>query len=226
MTGMRTVIAEDSVLLRDGLSRILSSVGFDVVAAVGDADALVTAMDGLGPELAVIDVRMPPSHTDEGLRAALVIRRQWPDVAVVMLSQYAEERYASELLGAGTRGVGYLLKDRVAEVGEFVETLGRVAAGGTVLDPEVIAQLLPRARADPLRRLTRRERDVLALMAEGHSNGAIARRLVVSESAVAKHINNIFAKLDLPPAEDVHRRVLAVLTFLRGAGGPLRFDDQ
>jgi DNA-binding NarL/FixJ family response regulator len=213
---VRAVIAEDSVLLRVGLVKVLESAGFEVVAEVGDADALLAAVEEHRPALAVVDVRMPPGHTDEGVRAALVIRRQWPDTAVVLLSQYVEERYAADLLSTHTSGVGYLLKQRVADVAEFVEALHRVAAGGTALDPEVVAQLLVRGRHDPLDRLTPRERDVLALMAEGRSNAGIAQALVVTDSAVAKHINSIFAKLDLPAADRDHRRVLAVLKYLGG----------
>lgn len=208
------MIAEDSVLLQAGLAKLLEAMGFEVAAAVGDADALLRAVERHRPDVAVIDVRMPPGHTDEGVRAALVIRRQWPDVGVLLLSQYVEERYATELLTTSTAGVGYLLKQRVANVEEFADSVNRVAAGGTALDPDVVSQLLLRRRSSPLDRLTRRERDVLALMAEGRSNSAIAEKLVVSHGAVAKHINNIFMKLNLPPAEDGHRRVLAVLQFL------------
>nr|WP_237419107.1 response regulator transcription factor [Kitasatospora sp. SID7827] len=188
--------------------------GFQVVAEAGDATALLAAVERHRPELALVDVRMPPSFTDEGVRAALEIRRSRPGTAVVLLSQYVEERYAADLLSADTSGVGYLLKQRVADVTEFVETVRRVAGGGTALDPQVVAQLLLRRSNDPLERLTPRERDVLALMAEGHSNTGIAESLTISESAVAKHINNIFAKLDLPVADTGHRRVLAVLRFL------------
>ncbi|WP_412543804.1 response regulator transcription factor [Longispora sp. K20-0274] len=212
---MRIVIAEDSVLLREGLVRLLSSMGIEVVRAVGDAEALLDAVGEHAPDLALVDVRMPPSHTDEGLRAALVIRRQWPKVAVLVLSQYVEERYATELLSGETSGVGYLLKDRIADVLEFAETVRRVAGGGTALDPEVVSQLLVRHRRDPLERLSPRERDVLSLMAEGRSNSAIAAALVVSDSAVAKHVNSIFTKLDLATADTDHRRVLAVLKYLR-----------
>ncbi len=212
---MRVVIAEDSVLLREGLVRLLEAAEVSVVAAVSDAEALLRAVGEHRPDLAVVDVRMPPSFTDEGLRAALVLRRQWPGVAVLVLSQYVEERYATELLSTETSGVGYLLKDRVADVADFVGALHRVAAGGTALDPEVVAQLLVRRRNDPLQRLTPREFDVLRLMAEGRSNSGIAAELVVSGSAVEKHVNNIFTKLDLPPADTDHRRVLAVLRFLR-----------
>ena len=212
---MRVVIAEDSVLLQAGLTRLLDSAGFQVVAAVADAGALLAAVEEHHPDAAIVDVRMPPTHTDEGIRAALVIRRQWPGVAVLVLSQYVEERYAADLLAAHTSGVGYLLKDRVADVGEFLGALRRVISGGTALDPEVVSQLLIRRHSDPLDRLTPREREVLELMAEGRSNAAIAEALVVSDSAVAKHINAIFTKLDLPPDEADHRRVLAVLRFLK-----------
>ncbi|WP_026341341.1 response regulator transcription factor [Actinomadura atramentaria] len=213
---MRVVIAEDSVLLRAGLIKLLETSGFEVVAAVGEADGLLAAVAEHRPDLAVVDVRMPPGYTDEGVRAALVIRRESPGVAVLLLSQYVEERYAADLLSEHTSGIGYLLKDRVADVSAFLDALRRVAAGGTALDPEVVAQLLLRRNADPLGRLTPRERDVLALMAEGRSNAGIAGALTVSESAVAKHINSIFTKLDLPHAEGDHRRVLAVLRFLDG----------
>ncbi|SFG91467.1 LuxR C-terminal-related transcriptional regulator [Streptomyces mirabilis] len=211
---MRAVIAEDSVLLRVGLVKVLEMAGFLIAADVGDADALLTVVEQHRPELALVDVRMPPAFTDEGVRAALVIRRQWPRTAVVLLSQYVEERYAADLLTAHTNGVGYLLKQRVADVEEFIAAVRRVADGGTALDPEVVAQLLLRRHSDPLERLTPREREVLALMAEGRSNAGIAEALVVSDSAVAKHINNIFAKLGLPAADADHRRVLAVLRFL------------
>ncbi|MFJ8430524.1 response regulator [Kitasatospora sp. NPDC094019] len=214
---MRAVIAEDSVLLRVGLVKVLEAVGYEVAAAVGDAEALLVAVEEHRPRVVVADVRMPPGYSDEGVRAALVIRRQWPEVAVLLLSQFVEERYAADLLTSNTSGVGYLLKQRVANVDEFVDALQRVAEGGTALDPEVVAQLLVRRHRDPLERLTPRERDVLALMAEGRSNAAIAGALVVSDSAVAKHINSIFAKLDLPQADDSHRRVMAVLRFLEVA---------
>jgi DNA-binding NarL/FixJ family response regulator len=212
---MRVVIADDSVLLREGIARLLEDAGFTVVAKVDDATSLLKAMEQHTPDVAVVDVRMPPTFSDEGLRAALVIRKQWPDVAVLVLSQYVEERYASELLASDTEGVGYLLKDRVADVDEFVEALHRVAAGGTALDPEVVTQLLARSRrVDPLATLTARERDVLKLMAEGRSNGAIAEALVVSVGAVEKHVANIFLKLGLSLDDQDHRRVLAVLQFL------------
>ncbi|MFD8808769.1 LuxR C-terminal-related transcriptional regulator [Streptomyces sp. NPDC059597] len=208
------MIAEDSVLLRIGLVKVVEMAGFEVAAEVGDAQALLDAVEEHTPALALVDVRMPPGFADEGVRAALSIRRSHPSTAVLLLSQYVEERYAADLLAAHTSGVGYLLKQRVADVEEFVEALRRVADGGTALDPQVVAQLLVRRRSDPLDRLTSRERDVLALMAEGRSNAGIASQLVVSESAVAKHINNILAKLDLPRADADHRRVLAVLRFL------------
>ena len=210
---MRVVIAEDSVLLQAGLAKILGASGIEVTAAVGDAESLLAAVAEHQPDAVIADVRMPPAHTDEGIRAALVIRQQWPQVAVLVLSQYVEERYAADLLSANTSRVGYLLKDRVADVAEFVAALRRVADGGTALDPEVVAQLLLRRKNDPAGRLTPREREVLALMAEGKSNSDIAAALVVSDSAVAKHINSIFTKLDLSAA-DGDRRVLAVLHFL------------
>src|SRR5579862_8176341 len=209
----RVVIAEDSVLLLAGLTKLLDSAGFEVAATAADAEGLLAAVERERPDVVIADVRMPPTHTDEGIRAALVIRSQWPDIAILVLSQYVEERYAADLLSANTRSIGYLLKDRVADVAEFLDALRRVAAGGTALDPEVVAQLLVRRKSDPAGRLTPRERDVLALMAEGRSNGDIAATLVVSDSAVAKHINSIFTKLDLSPA-DGDRRVLAVLHFL------------
>ena len=211
---MRVVIAEDSVLLRAGLAKLLAAAGIEVAAAVGDAEELLAVVPKHQPDVVIADVRMPPTHTDEGIRAALVIRRQWPGVAVLVLSQYVEERYAADLLAANTSSVGYLLKDRVADVGDFVAALRRVADGGTALDPEVVAQLLVRRRSDPLDRLTPREQEVLRLMAEGRSNAAIAQTLVITDSAVAKHINSIFAKLQLPPADRDHRRVLAVLRYL------------
>jgi DNA-binding NarL/FixJ family response regulator len=223
------MIAEDSVLLREGITRLLVDAGEDVVAGHGDADSLVAALEELladdWPDLVVLDVRMPPTFTDEGVRAAVRIREQWPEIGILVLSQYVEERYATELISgdvsgdvagaARVGGVGYLLKDRVADVRDFVDALRRVGAGGTVLDPEVVTQLLARARQrDPLDRLTPRERTVLSLMAEGRSNAAIAQSLVVSDGAVEKHVSNIFTKLDLPPAPEDHRRVLAVLRWL------------
>ena len=212
---MRVVIAEDSVLLREGLTKLLTDGGFDVAAAVPDADQLLRAVGEHHPDVAVIDVRMPPTHTDEGIRAALVIRRQYPKVAVLVLSQYVEERYATDLLSIQTSAVGYLLKDRVAHVADFLDALRRVAAGGTALDPEVVAQLLVRRHNDPIDRLTPRELEVLRLMAEGRSNNGIVDALRVSHSAVEKYVSNIFTKLDLPPTDTDHRRVLAVLRFLR-----------
>ncbi|RSM95574.1 DNA-binding response regulator [Nonomuraea sp. WAC 01424] len=212
---MRVVLAEDSVLLREGLIRLLDASGMRVVAAVDEAESLLRAVEEHGPELVITDVRMPPTHTDEGLRAALVLRRQHPGLAVLVLSQYVEERYAARLLASATGGVGYLLKDRVADVTEFIDALRRVAGGGTALDPEVVAQLLLRGNSDPLERLTPREHEVLKLMAEGRSNAGIGQSLVLSEGAVGKHIGNIFTKLDLSPAEGDHRRVLAVLQFLK-----------
>jgi DNA-binding NarL/FixJ family response regulator len=214
---MRVVIAEDSVLLRAGLTRILADAGEEVVATVGAADELMTTVERHRPDLAIVDVRMPPTHTDDGLRAAIAIRGRWPEVGILVLSQYVEERYATELLAGESRAVGYLLKDRVADVNEFLAAVRRVGEGGTALDPEVVAQLLARSRRqDPLDRLTPRERQVLALMAEGRTNPAIARTLVVSDKAVEKHVSNIFMKLDLPPADDDHRRVLAVLQWVKG----------
>jgi DNA-binding NarL/FixJ family response regulator len=212
---MRVVIAEDSVLLREGLSRLLDESGFEVASAVADGESAIRAVEEQQPQVVVLDVRMPPTFTDEGLRAALVIRSRWPDVAVLVFSQYVEERYATELLAGETRGVGYLLKDRVADVVEFIDALRRVADGGTVLDPEVVQQLLARSRRKhPLDVLTAREKEVLALMAEGRSNAAIAAALVVGEGAVEKHVSSIFTKLGLLPAESDHRRVLAVLRYL------------
>ncbi|MGK5678269.1 response regulator [Actinoplanes sp. URMC 104] len=212
---MRVVIAEDSVLLRAGLTKLLADGGFDVVDAVPDAEHLLHAVAEHRPDLALVDVRMPPTHTDEGIRAALVIRHQYPAVAVLVLSQYVEERYATDLLSVRTSGVGYLLKDRVAHVSDFLDALRRVAAGGTVLDPDVVAQLLVRRRTDPLDRLTPREAQVLRLMAEGRSNSGIVDALKVSHSAVEKYVSSILAKLDLPHTDTDHRRVLAVLKFLR-----------
>jgi DNA-binding NarL/FixJ family response regulator len=212
---VRIVIAEDSVLLRAGLTRLLTEEGEHVVAAVGDAESLIDAVDRHQPDLAIVDVRMPPTHTDDGLRAALEIRGRWPGIGILVLSQYVEERYASELLAGDTGSIGYLLKDRIADVGEFVDAVRRVGAGGAVLDPEVVAQILARSRRrDPLAALSPREREVLGLMAEGRSNSAIAAQMVVSDGAVEKHVGNIFMKLDLPPTEGDHRRVLAVLRWL------------
>ncbi len=214
---MRIVIAEDSVLLRAGLTRILADAGEEVVATVGDADSLLGVVERNLPDLAIIDVRMPPTHTDDGLRAALTIRDRWPSVGILVLSQYVEERYATDLLASGTRALGYLLKDRIADVRDFIEAVRRVGEGGTALDPEVVGQLLARSRRqDPLAALSPREREVLALMAEGRSNPAIARELVVSDKAIEKHVGNIFIKLRLAPSDTEHRRVLAVLQWLEG----------
>jgi DNA-binding NarL/FixJ family response regulator len=211
---VRVVLAEDSMLLREGLVRLLDEAGATVVAAVGDGLELVKAVTEHRPDVAVVDVRMPPTFTDEGLRAALEIRRLEPAPAVLVLSQYVEESYASDLLTAGG-GVGYLLKDRVSRLSDLSDALERVVAGGTVLDPEVVSALFAqRRRQDPLGALSPREREVLALMAEGRTNTAIGRELVVSQGAVEKHISSIFSKLGLPPSEDDHRRVMAVLTWL------------
>ncbi|MFD7878148.1 response regulator [Streptomyces sp. NPDC059766] len=212
---LRVVLAEDSVLLREGLVGLLDRGGHEVVAAVGDAVALVEAVEEHAPDIVVTDVRMPPGFQDEGLHAAVRLRERRPGLPVLVLSQYVQRTYAAELLDSGDgTAVGYLLKDRVGQVVEFLDALGEVAAGGTVVDPEVVRQLL-RRRRDPLQRLTPREREVLALIAEGRSNGSIARELVVSEAAVGKHIGSILGKLDLPQTDETHRRVLAVLAFLR-----------
>ena len=212
---MRIVIAEDSAVIRAGLAEILTDRGHEIVAAVGDAEALKVAVAADKPDVAIIDVRMPPSHTDEGLRAAIAIRRDHPGVGILVFSQYIETRYAADLLATGSGGIGYLLKDRVANVAEFTDAITRIAAGGTALDPEVVSGLLSASRhASALAALTAREQDVLALMAEGRSNSAIADRIFVSERAVEKHISNIFTKLALPPSDSDHRRVLAVLAYL------------
>jgi DNA-binding NarL/FixJ family response regulator len=212
---VRLILAEDSTLLREGLVRLLAEEGHEVLAAVGDATALLSAVDASPPDVVIADVRMPPTHTDEGLRAALEIRRSRPRVGVLVLSQYVEKRYATELLTADDGGVGYLLKDRVVQVDEFLDALDRVGRGQAAFDPEVVRQLLTRStRSDPLSRLTARERDVLAEMAEGHTNAAIAGRLHVSQSAVEKHINAIFEKLELTGTTGYSRRVLAVLRYL------------
>jgi DNA-binding NarL/FixJ family response regulator len=212
---LRAVIAEDLALLRDGLVRVLTAHGIDVVEAVQDGPAVVEALLSHRPDVAVLDVRLPPTFTNEGLLAAVEARRQIPNLPILVLSQYVEPLYARELLSARAGGVGYLLKDRVMDVGDFVEAIRRVASGGTVMDPEVVSRLvIGRERDDTMRRLTPREREVLGLMAEGRSNAAIAAALVVSEKAVSKHIANIFLKLDLPPSDDDNRRVMAVLAFL------------
>ncbi|MGW7463662.1 response regulator [Streptomyces xantholiticus] len=209
------MLAEDSVLLREGLIALLGRFGHEVVAAVGDADELTAAVAEHSPDIVVTDVRMPPGFQDEGMQAAVRLRTERPSLPVLVLSQYVQRTYASDLLDSGEgAGVGYLLKDRVGQVEEFHAALQDVAAGGTVVDPEVVRQLI-RRRRDPLERLTPREREVLGLVAEGKSNNAIARQLVVSEAAVGKHIGSILAKLDLPPADETHRRVLAVLAYLR-----------
>jgi DNA-binding NarL/FixJ family response regulator len=214
---LRIVVADDSVLLREGLIRLLTENGHDVVAAVGDGPSLVAAIETHRPDVSVVDVRMPPSNTDEGLRAAVEARRRVPRSPVLVLSQYVEVSYADDLLADGAGAVGYLLKDRVAAITDFLDALDRVASGGMVLDPEVVSQLLVRRRRDdPLRELTPREQDVLALMAEGRSNTNIARTMVVSDGAVEKHVRNIFTKLVLPPDDEQNRRVLAVLAYLRG----------
>ncbi|MFD1932288.1 MULTISPECIES: response regulator [Nonomuraea] len=212
---MRVTLAEDSTLLREGLARLLAEEGHDVVAAVGDGDALVEAVAADQPDIVVVDVRMPPTHTDEGLRAALEIRRRWPSVRVLVLSQYVEKKYATELMTGDVAGVGYLLKDRVAQVADFLDALERVGAGGAAFDPEVVRQLLARtAQADPLARLTPREREVLEHMAQGYTNASIAEALFVSQSAVEKHVNAVFDKLGLSHTTGYSRRVLAVLRFL------------
>jgi DNA-binding NarL/FixJ family response regulator len=213
---LRVVIADDSVLLREGLVRLLGEGGCEVVAQAGDAEDLLRKTRAHKPDVAVIDVRMPPDNTDDGLRAALVIRSEQPQTGVLVLSQYIEEQYAMELIGDGAEGVGYLLKERVTDVDTFVDAVRAVADGRSVLDPQVVGRLLRRHRdEDPLETLSAREREVMGLMAEGRSNNAIAERLVVSDRAVEKHVTSIFSKLRLPPAEEDHRRVLAVLRFLR-----------
>jgi DNA-binding NarL/FixJ family response regulator len=212
---VRIVIVEDSVLLREGIARLLGESGHDVVAQLVDASTLLVTVADLRPDLVVLDVRLPPTFTDEGVRAAVAVRSAVPSQAILVLSQYVEERYASELLASDSEGIGYLLKERVADVGDFVDACQRVAAGGTVLDPEVVAQLLARRRRGPLDNLTPREREVLGLMAEGRSNVGIARVMVVSDGAVEKHISSIFAKLGLATSDTEHRRVLAVLKYLQ-----------
>jgi DNA-binding NarL/FixJ family response regulator len=213
---VRAVIAEDSVLLREGLSRLLSEAGIEVVGKAGDGDDLLRKARAHKPDVVITDIKMPPTQTDEGLRAARVIRGELPDTGVVLLSQYVEESYVMDLLGDRAEGVGYLLKDRVTDVERFLDAVARVAEGGSALDPEVVSHMLGRRRReDPLEELTAREREVLALMAEGYSNAAIASRLVVTERGVEKHVTNIFGKLGFGLEPDHHRRVLAVLTFLR-----------
>lgn len=214
---MRVVIAEDNALLREGLVLLLTSAGHEVVAVAGTGPEILPALREHRPDIAVLDVRMPPDFRDEGLRAALAARAELPDLPVLVLSQYVEQSYATELLGGGAAGIGYLLKDRVGRVDEFLDALERVAGGGTALDPEVVAQLLTRRRNSPLDSLTPREREVLELMAAGHDNTTIAATLVVTERAVSKHIGNVFQKLGLPPTDSGHRRVLAVLAYLENA---------
>jgi len=212
---VRIVIAEDSALLRDGLRRMLVDHGHEIVGAIDDAVGLTQLVERENAELVVLDVRMPPTHTDEGIRAALELRSHWPQLPVVVLSQYVEENYASELLAGDLGGIGYVLKDRVTDVGQFVATVERVAKGGTAIDPEVVSQLLARTRRQqPIAELSPREREVLGLMAEGRSNTAIAEELVITQRAVEKHVKNIFQKLGLAPADTDHRRVLAVLRYL------------
>jgi DNA-binding NarL/FixJ family response regulator len=217
---LRVVIAEDLALLRDGLTRILDAFGFEVVEAVDNGPSVLPALTRHRPDVAVVDVRLPPTFTDEGLQAAIQARAQLPGLPILVLSQHVEQLYARELLSDRGGGVGYLLKDRVSNVGQFIDAVRRVADGGTVMDPEVVSQLLARnAAVEPLRELTAREREVLGLMAEGRSNAAIAARLFITEKAVSKHINNIFSKLGMPPSEDDNRRVLAVLAYLNGEAG-------
>jgi len=221
VAGIRVVVAEDSAVLREGMVRLLNFRGHTVVAEARDGEQLLAAVEEHRPDVAVVDVRMPPDHTDEGVRAALAIRHDHPGVGILIFSQYVETRYAARLVAAGARGIGYLLKERVGEVDEFVDALARIAAGGTVLDPEIVSQLLNASvRREALATLSRREREVLACMAEGRSNTAIARRLVITDRAVEKHIGNIFTKLDIGQSSDDHRRVLAVLRFLDGGGRP------
>ena len=213
---MRVVLADDSVLLREGIARLLEDSGFEVVGRAGDAEELLRKVRAHKPDIAVVDIKMPPSHTDEGLRAARTIRAEHPETAVLVLSQYVEEDYAMDLLAGSAEGVGYLLKDRVADIDRFVDAIRRVADGGSALDPEVVSRMLGRKRTvDPLDELTPRERQVLTLMAEGRSNRAVAGDLVVTERAVEKHVTSIFTKLNLPASADDHRRVLAVLTYLK-----------
>ena len=213
---MRVVLAEDSVLLREGVARILDEAGFEVVGQAGNADELLLKVRSYSPDVAIVDIRMPPTHTDEGLRAAQEIREKHPTCGVLVLSQYVEATYAMELLAESAEGVGYLLKDRVSDVNEFADAVRRVGEGGSALDPTIVSQLVGRRRRDdPIDQLTPREREVLGLMAEGRSNSGIAEQLVVTERAVEKHVTGIFSKLRLPAASEDHRRVLAVLAYLR-----------
>ena len=213
---MRIVVADDAVILREGLARLLEEAGFEVVGLAADADELCALVERSTPDVAIVDIRMPPTHTDEGLRAAKLIRARWPQVGILVLSQYVQARYAVELLAQGTERVGYLLKDRVSDLDELSTSVRRIGAGGSVLDPAVVAQLVGQRRKGntPLEDLTERELEVLALMAEGRSNKAIAERLFITEHTVEKHVKNIFATLRLPQSDDDHRRVLAVVTFL------------
>jgi DNA-binding NarL/FixJ family response regulator len=221
---VRVVIGEDSLLLREGLARLLAETGHEVAGQAGDADELLRKVGAHKPELAIVDVRMPPSFTDEGIRAALAIRERWPEVAVLVLSEHVETTYAVELFADGTDGLGYLLKQRVSDLGQFADAVNRVASGGSALDPEVVSHLLGRHReGDPLGSLTPRETEVLGLMAEGRSNRAIAEELVITDRAVEKHVTSIFGKLDLPPTADAHRRVLAVLKYLQAPPGHARW---
>jgi DNA-binding NarL/FixJ family response regulator len=216
---MRVVVADDAVILREGLARLLDEADFEVVGLAGEADELCALVERTRPDIAIVDIRMPPTHTDEGLRAAKQIRERWPQVGILVLSQYVQARYAVELLAHGTEGVGYLLKDRVSDLDELASSVRRIGEGASVLDPAVVAQLVGQRRKGdtPLEDLTERELDVLALMAEGRSNKAIAERLFITEHTVEKHVKNIFATLRLPQSEDDHRRVLAVVTFLNAA---------
>ena len=212
---MRVILADDSMILREGLARLLDEAGFDVVGLAADGDQLLALVDTHRPDVAIVDIRMPPTHTDEGLRAARAIRERWPEVGILVLSQFARPSYAFELLEAGTEGVGYMLKDRVSDLETLADGVRRVAAGGSVLDPSVVGQLVGRPRRDdPLEELTEREREVLALMAEGRTNRAIAEELVITEHTVEKHVTSVMGKLRIPASADDHRRVLAVLTFL------------
>jgi DNA-binding NarL/FixJ family response regulator len=216
---VRVVVADDALILREGLARLLDEARFEVVGLAGDADELCALVERASPDVAIVDIRMPPTHTDEGLRAAKLIRERWPRVGILVLSQYVQARYAVELLAHGTEGVGYLLKNRVSDLGELTDSVRRVGEGSSVLDPAVVSQLVGQRRkgSTPLEDLTERELEVLALMAEGRSNKAIAGRLFITEHTVEKHVKNIFATLRLPQSEDDHRRVLAVVTFLNAA---------
>jgi DNA-binding NarL/FixJ family response regulator len=213
---VRVVVADDAVLLREGLARLLVEAGFEVTGLAADADELLSLVEERRPDVAIVDIRMPPTHTDEGLRAAKAIRRRWPEVGILVLSQHVNAHYAIELLSGGTERVGYLLKERVSDLGELSSSIRRIARGGSVLDPAVVGQLVgrPRASEDPLEHLTEREREVLTLMAEGRSNRAIAERLIVTEHTVEKHVTSILGTLGIPPSPDDHRRVLAVLRYL------------